>query len=49
MDKHRKYIIAGNWKMNKTAGESVELAESLAKELIDETLAESSRFNMRLC
>ncbi len=33
MDIHRKYIIAGNWKMNKNAGDSVELAESVLKEV----------------
>lgn len=37
MDKHRKYIIAGNWKMNNTGAESVELAEGIAKELGDQT------------
>jgi len=36
MDKPRKYIIAGNWKMNKTAGESVELAEAVVKEIGDQ-------------
>jgi triosephosphate isomerase (TIM) len=40
MEKHRKYIIAGNWKMNMTAGESVELAEAVAKELGDQTLVD---------
>lgn len=40
MDKHRKYIIAGNWKMNKTRGESVDLAEGIAKELGDQTSVE---------
>ena len=35
MEKHRKYIIAGNWKMNKTAGKSVELAEAVVKETGD--------------
>tara|TARA_B100001123_G_scaffold429266_1_gene547501 strand:- start:565 stop:1347 length:783 start_codon:yes stop_codon:yes gene_type:complete len=36
MDKHRKYIIAGNWKMNKTSGESVELADAVIKEIGDQ-------------
>jgi triosephosphate isomerase len=40
MEKHRKYIIAGNWKMNKTAGESVELAEAVAKEIGGQTVVE---------
>jgi triosephosphate isomerase len=40
MDKHRKYIIAGNWKLNKTAGESVELAETVEKELDGQTAVE---------
>jgi len=29
----RKYIIAGNWKMNKTIGEAIELANGLKREL----------------
>ena len=33
MNRHRKYIIAGNWKMNKTAGEAIELANGVSKEL----------------
>ena len=41
MEKHRKYIIAGNWKMNKTAGESVELAEGVVKEVGDQTVVEA--------
>ena len=40
MDKHRRYIIAGNWKMNKTAGESVELVESVLKELRGQAVVE---------
>ncbi|MDP8259622.1 MAG: triose-phosphate isomerase [Candidatus Gygaella obscura] len=31
----RRYIIAGNWKMYKTITESIELANSLKRELID--------------
>ena len=33
MDKERKLIIAGNWKMNKTVAESLELANGLVREL----------------
>ena len=33
MDKERKLIIAGNWKMNKTVAESLELAKGLVREL----------------
>ena len=33
MDKERKLIIAGNWKMNKTAAEAVELVKGLMREL----------------
>lgn len=40
MEKHRKYIIAGNWKMNKSAGESVDLAEGVAKEMGDQTVVD---------
>ncbi|MCZ6675175.1 MAG: triose-phosphate isomerase [Verrucomicrobia bacterium] len=40
MEKHRKYIIAGNWKLNKTAGESVELSESVVKEVGDQSNVE---------
>lgn len=32
MKKRRRYIIAGNWKMNKTAAEAVELARGVARE-----------------
>ena len=35
MDKERKLIIAGNWKMNKTVSESVDLANGLVRELKD--------------
>lgn len=31
----RRYIIAGNWKMNKTIGEAIELANGLKRELYD--------------
>jgi triosephosphate isomerase (TIM) len=40
MEKHRKYIIAGNWKLNNNAGESVELAEAIEKELEGQTIVE---------
>ncbi|MCB1120684.1 MAG: triose-phosphate isomerase, partial [Verrucomicrobiae bacterium] len=40
MNKHRKFIIAGNWKMNRTAGESVDLAEGVVKETGDQTLVD---------
>ena len=33
MDKERKLIIAGNWKMNKTVAESLDLASGLVREL----------------
>ena len=33
MDKERKLIIAGNWKMNKTVAESFDLANGLVREL----------------
>jgi len=33
MDKVRKLLIAGNWKMNKTASEAVELVQSLSREI----------------
>jgi len=33
MNKERKLIIAGNWKMNKTVAESLELVEALKREL----------------
>ena len=33
MDKERKLIIAGNWKMNKTVAEAVDLVNGLAREL----------------
>ncbi len=35
MDKERKLIIAGNWKMNKTVNESIDLANGLVRELKD--------------
>ena len=35
MDKERKLIIAGNWKMNKTVSESIDLANGLVRELKD--------------
>ncbi|MFN4245562.1 MAG: triose-phosphate isomerase, partial [Brevinematia bacterium] len=31
----RKYLIAGNWKMNKTVSESIDLAKGLVKNLKD--------------
>ncbi|MDP6795333.1 MAG: triose-phosphate isomerase [Verrucomicrobiota bacterium] len=37
MDKERKLIIAGNWKMNKTVAESLDLANGLVRELKDVT------------
>jgi triosephosphate isomerase len=33
MDKQRKLVIAGNWKMNKTAAEAVDLVHGLKREL----------------
>jgi len=33
MDKERKLIIAGNWKMNKTVAEGLDLVQSLKREL----------------
>ena len=33
MDRERKLIIAGNWKMNKTVAESLDLANGLVREL----------------
>ncbi|MDB4349887.1 triose-phosphate isomerase [Omnitrophica bacterium] len=33
----RRYIIAGNWKMNKTIGEAIELANGLKRKLYDAT------------
>jgi triosephosphate isomerase len=33
MDKGRKLIIAGNWKMNKTAAEALDLVQGLKREL----------------
>src|ERR1044071_3446568 len=33
MDKERKLIIAGNWKMNKTAAEALDLVQGLKREL----------------
>ncbi|MDP7049277.1 MAG: triose-phosphate isomerase [Verrucomicrobiota bacterium] len=37
MDKERKLIIVGNWKMNKTVAESLDLANGLVRELKDVT------------
>lgn len=36
----RRPLIAGNWKMNKTVGESIELVAALKRELYDEREAE---------
>ena len=33
MDKERKLIIAGNWKMNKTAAEALDLVQGLKRDL----------------
>jgi triosephosphate isomerase (TIM) len=33
MEKHRKLIIAGNWKMNKTVAEALDLVQGLKREL----------------
>jgi triosephosphate isomerase (TIM) len=33
MDKDRKLIIAGNWKMNKTVAEGLDLVQGLKREL----------------
>src|SRR5207253_4219906 len=33
MDKGRKLIIAGNWKMNKTVAEAIDLVNGLARDL----------------
>src|SRR5512141_1130288 len=33
MDKERKLLIAGNWKMNKTAAEALDLVQGLRREL----------------
>ena len=33
MNKERKLIIAGNWKMNKTAAEALDLVNGLKREL----------------
>ena len=33
MDKERKLIIAGNWKMNKTVAEALDLVNGLKLEL----------------
>src|SRR5216110_411789 len=35
MDKGRKLIIAGNWKMNKTVAEALDLVNGLKRELIN--------------
>jgi|TARA_B100001971_G_scaffold65143_1_gene59914 triosephosphate isomerase len=37
MNKERKLIIAGNWKMNKTVGEATELVEALERDLGTQT------------
>ena len=37
MEKERKLIVAGNWKMNKTVAESLDLANGLVRELKDAT------------
>ncbi|MBT4623797.1 MAG: triose-phosphate isomerase, partial [Verrucomicrobia bacterium] len=37
MEKERKLIVAGNWKMNKTVAESIDLANGLVRELKDVT------------
>ena len=37
MNKERKLIIAGNWKMNKTVGEATDLIEALKHELGTQT------------
>ena len=37
MNKERKLIIAGNWKMNKTVGEAAELVETLERDLGTQT------------
>ena len=37
MEKERKLIVAGNWKMNKTVAESLDLANGLVRELKDVT------------
>ena len=33
MDKERKLIIAGNWKMNKTVAEALALVDDLTRDL----------------
>jgi triosephosphate isomerase len=35
MDKERKLIIAGNWKMNKTVAEALALVNGIKRELKD--------------
>jgi triosephosphate isomerase len=35
MDKERKLIIAGNWKMNKTVAEGLDLVQGLKRELVN--------------
>src|SRR5262245_8534636 len=35
LDKDRKLIIAGNWKMNKTVAEALDLVHGLKRELAD--------------
>ena len=37
MEKERKLIVAGNWKMNKTVAESLDLANGVVRELKDAT------------
>ncbi len=34
MDKERKLVIAGNWKMNKTVAEGLDLVQGLKRELV---------------
>ena len=33
MDKDRKLLIAGNWKMNKTVAEGLDLVQELVREV----------------
>ena len=39
MNKERKLIIAGNWKMNKTVAEAMDLVEALDRDLGTQTLS----------
>ena len=39
----RQYIIAGNWKMNKTVSESVQLAKDIVEAVKDVKKTEVSR------